>query len=163
MNSQVLERSQGSTFDFQWASPLGIAVALFTLYALVYVAIGVLTPLLRSHDPAGVTTLIVSNRTDTQLFGQSPPQLAASDPALHQLRGILIEIIGGLLLVVGIFHLAVTWFGLRQGQAWALVVLAVGGIVALPFWFLALRPYLEQVYLSPSLTFHLSCGCLRFC
>jgi len=143
MGSQVLAQSQGSTFEFQWSSPLGISVILFLLCGLVYMLIGVLTPLLRSHDPAGVSILIVSNRTDSQLFGQAPPQLAASDPALHQLRGILVDILGGLLFVAGLFEVAITWFGLRQGEGWALVVLAVGGLAAIPFWFLALRPYFQ--------------------
>jgi hypothetical protein len=143
MTDQVLGQSQGQPVEFHWLSPLGIAVALFLLYGLVYVLIGALTPLLKSTDPGGVTIIIISNRTDSQLFGQSPSELVRSDPAVGQLRAILLDIIGGLLFIAGLFHMAITWFGLRQGQTWALVVLAVGGIIALPFWFLALRPYLQ--------------------
>ena len=138
MNGEVLKQGQMQAAEFQWSSPLGFAVVLFLLSALLYLSIGMLTPIFKSAG-AG----IVSNRTDTQLFGQSPAELTSLDPAFGQLRAILLDIIGGLLVVAGLFQLAITWFGLRQGQTWALVVLAVGGLVALSFWFLALRPYLQ--------------------
>jgi hypothetical protein len=145
MASHALEQSQVQTFAFHWVSPLGLAVALFLLSGLLYVLIGTLAPpLLRNTDPARTQILIISNRTDTQLFGRSPAELTSSDPVVAQLRAILLDIMSGLLCVAGLFQLAITWFGLRQGQVWALVVLAIGGLVALPFWFLALRPYLQE-------------------
>lgn len=130
------------TFDFQWLSPLGISVVLFLLYGLVYILIGVLTPLLLNRG-IGPTILIVSPRTDSIVFGRSPAELLRDDPALFQLRTILLRIIGGLLFAAGCFHLALTWFGLRQGQPWALAALTVGGLAVLPYWYLALRPYFQ--------------------
>jgi hypothetical protein len=131
-----------SAIEFQWLSPLGISIILFTLCGAIYILIGVLWPFLQNTDAAR-DLLIVSNRTDSRLFGQAPPQLLKSDPALDQLRTILYDMMSGLILLTGLFQLAITWCGLRQGQMWALAVLAVGGLALLPFWFLALRPYVQ--------------------
>ncbi len=129
--------------EFQWLSPLGISVALFLLYGGLYVLIGVLAPLLLNRG-IGPAILIVSSRTDSIVFGRSPSEILRDDPALFQLRTILLRMIGGLLVTAGCFHLALTWFGLRQGQTWALAALAIEGFAALPFWYLALRPYFQQ-------------------
>jgi hypothetical protein len=128
---------------FQWGSPLGISVILFLLYGGVYALIGILAPLLLDSESAG-RLLIVSYRTDSIVFGQSPPDLLRSDAALAKLRTILFFILAGFMLTAGSFHLVITWFGLRQGQTWALVALTLVGFAVLPFWFLALRPYFRQ-------------------
>jgi hypothetical protein len=130
-------------FDFQWFSPLGISVVLFLLCSGLYILIGVLTPLLLNKG-VGPEMLIVSTRPDTIVFGRSPSEILRDDPALFQLRTILIIIMGGLLFVSGCFQLTITWFGLRQGQPWALVALAIGGLAVLPFWYIALQPYFQQ-------------------
>lgn len=135
--------SNPPAFEFQWLSPLGISVALFLLNGILYILIGALTPLLLNKG-VGPIMLIVSPRTDSIVFGRAPAEILRDDPALFQLRTILLRIIGGLLFTAGCFHLALTWFGLRQGQAWALVALAVGGFAVLPFWYLALRPYFRE-------------------
>lgn len=43
---------------------------------------------------------------------------------------------------LAIAELSLTWFGLREGQRWALVALAVSGLAMFPFWVLVFRPYL---------------------
>jgi hypothetical protein len=136
MNSQP-------SFAFQWFSPLGISVTLFLLYGITYILIGVLTPLMLNRG-IGPQILIVSNRTDAIVFGRAVEDLLRNDLALFQLRTILLTVVGGLLVMAGCFHLALTWFGLRQGQAWALAALAVGGLAALPFWYITLRPYFQH-------------------
>src|SRR6185369_7886003 len=87
--------------------------------------------------------LFTSSRLDTIVFGQKPSELLSDDPKLARLRTILLLVIGGLLVTAGCFQLAITWFGLRQGQTWALAALTIGGLVVLPFWFAALRPYFQ--------------------
>ena len=127
---------------FKWISPLGISVMLFLVYGLVYIVIGALTPVMQNRG-IGSQILIISTRTDGLVFGQPPVDLLRDDPALASLRTILLNIIGGLLFAAGCFHLTITWFGLRQGQAWALIALAIGGLTVLPFYFVALRPYFQ--------------------
>ena len=131
------------TFEFQWLSPLGIAVIIFLLEGILFNLIGGLALLLLNRN-VGPSLLIVSNRTDSIVFGRSPEDLLRDDPALFKLRTILLHIMSGLLFALGCFHVAVVWFGLRQGQPWALAVLAIVGFAVLPFWWVALRPYLVR-------------------
>ena len=132
-----------TSVEFRWFSLLGASVILFLLYGLVYLLIGALTPIMLNSE-TGRQMLIISPRTDSIVFGRSPSELLRDDPALFQLRTILLIIIGGLLFTAGCFHIALTWFGLRQGHLWALATLAFGGLAVLPFWFLALQPYFRQ-------------------
>jgi len=58
-----------------------------------------------------------------------------------KLRTLLLTVVAGFLVLAGILSLAVAWFGLRDGQTWALVTLSVADGLALAFWWLALKPY----------------------
>ncbi len=122
-------------------SPLALGTGLFIIYGLIYVLIGALTPFM--HDtPSGREMLFLSPRTDTTLFGARPAELLRTDLQLSQLRSLLIQVIGGLLLSAGVLILGITWFALRAGQSWALAVLSIAGLVVLPIWFIVLRPYI---------------------
>lgn len=119
---------------------LNIGVALFILYGAVYVLIGTLTPLM--HDTAaGREMLFVSPRTDAALFGGRPADLLRTDPQLSQLRSLLLQVVGGLLVSAGILIIGVAWFALRAGATWALALLAIAGFAVLPFWLVVFRPY----------------------
>lgn len=123
-------------------SPLALGTGLFIVYGLVYILIGALTPFM--HDtPTGREMLFLSPRTDTTLFGARPAELLRADPQLSQLRSLLIQVIGGLLLSAGVLILGITWFALRAGQGWALAVLSVAGLVVLPIWVIVFRPYIS--------------------
>lgn len=133
-----------STFNFQWLSLLGISTILFLLFGLLNVLVGVLTPILVRPDRLDSTNiLLMSERTDTTLFGGSPSELVAQNKHLGLLRQLLLFWMAGLLLSFGLFQLAVTWFGLRQGQAWALWTLTVSDLAMLPYWSLILTTYVR--------------------
>ena len=133
MNAQV---------EFQWFSPLGISVLLFLLYGGIYVFIGSLAPVM-VDSAIGRQILIISPRTDALVFGDPPEKILQTNPALAKFRTIIFNMLGGILVVAGILVIAVTWFGLRQGQAWALAALVVAGIAVLPFWLIVFRPYFD--------------------
>ena len=122
--------------------PLSFSVALFLAYGAVYVLIGTLTPLLHNRG-LRPQILIITARADTELFGTPPADLLRDDPVLARLRSILLNMVGGLLTGAGCMVLALAWFGLRSGQAWALGALGLAGAVVLPFWRLALWPYVR--------------------
>lgn len=128
---------------FQWLSPLGIAVMLFILYGLVYILIGALTPIMQNTPMSRADAIFWSHGADTQLYGKPPTDVLASDPSVDKLRTTLLNVVGGLLVAAGLFQLAITWFGLREGQTWALAALVAGGLVVILFWYLAFRPYIE--------------------
>ncbi len=131
------------SFEFQWLSPLGISVALFLLYGGLHVLISIGVAFLHNVG-LGRQLLLVSPRTDSAVFGQDPSQLLQEDTALAKLRTILFRLMGGPYGAAGCLHLAITWFGLRQGQSWALAALTVGGLAVLPFYYAALRSYFQR-------------------
>jgi hypothetical protein len=121
-------------------SLLNVGVALFVIYGLVYVAIGALTPFM--HDTSfGREMLFTSPQADAALFGGRPSDLLRESPQLAQLRSILLQVIGGLLVSAGVLIVGVAYFALRVGASWALPLLAIAGLAVLPFWLIAFRPY----------------------
>lgn len=119
---------------------LSAGVALFMLYGLVYVVIGALTPLMHNTS-FGREMLVISPGADAALFGARPSELLRDNAQLSQLRSILLQIIGGLLVTGGVLIIGVAHFALRAGATWALAVLAIAGLVVLPFWVIVFRPY----------------------
>lgn len=129
--------------SFRWFSPLGASVALFSAIGALWVLIGALTvPLLNRRG--GSEILFVSHSTDTAYFGGSPSDLLASDAALLKFRTMLLTVVAGFLLLAGFTFIFLAWFGLRSGQVWALVALAISGLLALICWGLALFPYFQS-------------------
>ncbi len=130
------------TFEFHWLSPLGIGVVLFLCYGAFYIFIGALTPIMADTE-MGRQVTVSSVEKDNALLGGPLPELLQSSPALAKMRTMLLNMVGGLLVAAGILVLAVTWFGLRQGQTWALATLGLAGIVVFPFWWFVFRPFAE--------------------
>lgn len=128
------------TDSFRWISPLGISVSLFLVIGALWILVGALTvPFLNWRQETG--GIFVSHSTDQAYFGGSPSELLATDSALFKLRTLLLIVIAGFLLLAGFTFTLIAWFGLRQGQAWALVTLGISGLLAIGFWALALLPY----------------------
>lgn len=128
-------------FEFRWLRPLGISVVLFLLFGVMNVFVGGMIPFLTRADQA--TYLLMSERTDSVLFGDTPAGLGKINETLGLFRYLLLLWLAGLFLGFGLFQLAVTWFALRQGQAWALWTLTVSDLVMLPYWFLILSTYIR--------------------
>jgi hypothetical protein len=129
-------------FDFQWLSSLGVSVILFSLFGLLSLVVGLMIPFLfRKIDdlPAGI--LFFSQRTDSELLGRPTSDLIQEDSALAKLRFLYTYWLAGLCVAFGIFQLALTWFGLRNGQAWALWTLTLADLALLPYYVRTLRVY----------------------
>ena len=127
--------------SFRWTAPLGISVILFTAIGALWILIGLLAVPL--HKRASPDYLFVSQPTDTAYFGAPPSQLAPPNSALAKFRTMLITVLSGLLVLAGSLFVFVAIFALRQGQAWALLALAISGLAAVIFWGLALLPYFQ--------------------
>ena len=129
-------------FEFRWLSPLGIGVALFLFYGTFYIFIGALTPVMADTE-MGRQVTVSSPEKDNALLGGRTPDLLKANPALAKVRAMLLNMVGGLLVAAGILVLAVAWFGLRQGQTWALAALGLAGVSVFPFWWFVFRPFAE--------------------
>lgn len=127
---------------FTWGSYLGVGVSLFLATAAFHLFIGVATPI-AIRAISSDSTLIVTNRSDTKTYGKSPNEIIANEPAVRTFRNVVWTIIAGLLVGAAVVEAAVTWFGLRTGQAWALPTLAIEGVLLILFWFVALWPYVK--------------------
>ena len=116
-----------------------ISRALFIASGVLWMVIGVLTPLLMGK--VGPPIVFASPRTDTALFGQEPDALLDANRPLAIYRVMAWRTIAGLLLAVGAFTIGVAWFGLRPPTAWALGLLTFVGLAVLPYWDITFAPY----------------------
>ncbi len=132
--------------EFEWASPLGAAVVLFTAGAVVHLVVGLLTGAIFQLVPEGMDVgrryLFLNEGPDRALFGGSPRALLDGDPTLVRFRAIVFMALAGILVGLGIVELALVWFALKDGHAWALGALAISGFAMVPFFLGVLRPYL---------------------
>ena len=126
--------------EFRWLSALGISVILFLIFGVMNVLVGILVPVFVRPDSTS-NGLFTSTRPDTALFGAAPEVLIAQDRPLGMLRLLLLIWMGGQMLGFGLLQLALAWFGLRAGQAWALWSLTVADLSMVPFWWLILARY----------------------
>jgi len=128
--------------EFHWFSSLGISVILFLFCGIFYILIGVLTPFFLDSS-IGKPGIIISYRTDKELFGDEPEKIMKENIQLENLRKIVLIMVAGLLVISGLSNISIAWFGLGYGHTWALIVLSIEGIVVLPFWWLVFKPYFE--------------------
>jgi len=96
--------SNPTPFEFRWLSPLGVSVALFLGYGALNTLVGLVIP--------GLSRKLGTN-------------------GLPQYR---VDLLSMLWLAFGLFQLSIVWFGLREGQRWALFVLAAADLVQLVGW-----------------------------
>ncbi len=116
-----------TTINFQWLSPLGVSVALFLLHGVLMIIVGggALFYYRRLGD-ARMRGALMSERMDNEYFGRPFQVVQANNPDLLIIGDLLMDVRAGLWLAFGIFEVTVTWYGLREGQAWALWTLFLG-------------------------------------
>ena len=132
----------GTQVEFRWLSPLGIAVGLFLLYGVWLVLAGILFPIYGRFG-GSFQALITSERTDTATLGKRPAELLRDDAALATVRQSMADWLSGLWFCFGIMQIALTWFGIRQGQRWALWTVSLADLGMIPFVGLYLEPVLR--------------------
>ena len=128
---------------FSWTSTLGAGVALFLGWGLINLVIGFLAPIL-GRGPLVADFLVLSPRTDAAMFGGDPNALVRDFPPLLALQRVLLIWLGATLAAMGLLIIAVTWFGLRRGEPWALPVLAACWVVVLAGFGLLFKRYLDS-------------------
>ena len=125
-----------------WTTPLAISVICFLVSGAIHILIGVLTPIF-VNSKFGRSMIFISKRTDTRLFETDPSLLLEKNKELARFRTLLLTNAGGSLVIIGIFIIAVTWFGLRNREMWAFLTLSATGVVVLPYWYFIFKPYLD--------------------
>jgi hypothetical protein len=136
-----------SAGPFDWLTPLGASVALFVLFGVLNVFVGVVAPIFTGfRGPAEASTggLFFSERSDTIVFGTAPAQLLREDRPLATLRWLMLLWLAAMLLAFGILQLALAWFGLRERHLWALWALSIGDLATLPYWLAMIQAYVRH-------------------
>ncbi|MES2154400.1 MAG: hypothetical protein V4510_04620 [bacterium] len=112
---------------------------LFVAMGAVWLLIGALTPVMMGSSSYR-NLLFLSPRTDRELYGQEPSD-ALQNTTLRGVRDTVVLALAGTLVAAGLLAVAMAWFGLGDGAAWAFWSLAAAGAVVLPYWIMVLRPY----------------------
>jgi len=126
--------------NFSYISPLGISVILFIFCGVFRLIIGSLTPMM-INTKMDVGGIIMSHRTDKILFKEEPFTLLQKDETLARTRSLILILLAGMLVTAGVLTTSIAWFGLKEGEWWALLTLAGASIVEIPFWYLFFRFY----------------------
>lgn len=122
----------------------GAGVALFLGWGAINVVIGLLGPIVSGTGSALVADILVlSPRTDAAMFGGDPNALVREFPPLRELQRVLIYWLGAALAAFGLLVIAVTWFGLRRGEPWALPALTACWLVTLAGFALVFKRYAD--------------------
>jgi hypothetical protein len=123
-------------------NPLFVGSVLFAIGGIVDALIGAATWVVtRVGAVPPEDTLLLNPAADRAMFGDSPQTLLANDASLALLYRLTFDLIGGLLFAFGILQVAIAWFALREGQAWALWALVIGDLAFVAGWALVINRY----------------------
>jgi len=124
------------TFNFRWRSLLGISVSLFLLWGAlnIFLALFVPTSLHRNGAGALMGSLVLTREADAALVGRPLSELAQADPKLDAYLVAFMDTMCAQMMAYAIVHLALVWFALRRGQAWALWAAAAGALVSFVYF-----------------------------
>ena len=121
-----------STFNFRWRSWLGVAVALFLFWGALNAGLAVFVPVSLHRNGAGAVggTLVLGANEDAALLGRPLAAIAQDDPKLNAFLVTFMDTMCAQMMAYAIVHLAVVWFALRRGQAWALWTVGAAAVVS---------------------------------
>jgi hypothetical protein len=128
-------------FRFHWRSPLGLAVAFFLFYGAMNIVLAIYVPLsLHVRGPWSVGGLVLTNELDQALLGE----LAAAsqtDPRFGAFLVSFMDTMCAFMMAFALLQVAVLWFALRRGQAWALWAAALADLAILPYYVAITQTY----------------------
>jgi len=117
---------------FRWRSKLGVAVGFFLAWGALNAFLAISAPLSLHRDGAAAIKVLVliSDTMETQLLGRSLADIAQSDPRLGSYLVTFMDTMCAQMMSFALLLVAVTWFALRRGEAWALWAATLVSLVA---------------------------------
>jgi len=142
----AMRRLAMTSMAFRWRSWLGLAVALFLIYGVLFLLIAIATPLVLQFGGAGASGFppVMSMDGDAALLGRPLEGLRQSDPKLDALLVSSMQSMCAMHISTATLVLGATWFGLRRGERWALWALALSALVTVPYYLLISANYAAQ-------------------
>lgn len=129
--------------QFHWWSALGVATGLFLSFGLFSLLVsGFLIPFVARRMERRI--LLIGPRSDTIFFGRTPAALLDACPDVAVVKHLLTLLSGAALMAFGVCQLALTWYGLKNGERWAFWALVIGDLSMVPFLAFYLRPFLQR-------------------
>ena len=130
-------------FNFRWRSWLGVAVALFLFWGALNAFFAVFVPVSLHWNGAGAVggTLVLGAEEDAALLGRPLTAIAQDDPKLNAFLVTFMDTMCAQMMAYAIVHLAVVWFALRRGQAWALWFVGAAALVSFLYFVPILLTY----------------------
>ena len=114
---------------FRWRSTLGVSVALFLAWGVLWAAGLLGLPLLFVLFPGGFPPwLLFSPEADSALLGAAPDAIRAAQPAAAEVQWFMSHLVGVGVACGGVAITAIAWFALRRGDRWAFWSLVAAAI-----------------------------------
>lgn len=135
-------------FEFRWLSPLGASILLFLLQGILTgiacLIVFAFSPKITAASYRESGGFLLSGRMDSLFYGKSIKDLIQDNPQLLEIDRYSLYVRAGIWLGFAIFQIALAWFGMRQGQAWALWTIVLANIAALAGWLAVILPFVQK-------------------
>ena len=134
--------------EIRTINPLSVSVGLFLLISLCYLIFGVLTPIFDRRFGVGLVErfgFVFSPRSDEVAFGKTTIEVIREQPVAVAIYTVVYYMLAGFYMAVFILHTTLIWFGLRQGQPWALWSLIIADLTIPIYFFLAVQYFSKNV------------------
>jgi hypothetical protein len=128
--------------SFRWGSLHGASVICFLLVGGLF-CLGPVGAFFMPKALKDTRFLYLSDKADVVRFEAPPSELMERSPVLKQYRDTMLTMLTGFFGPIGVLILGVAWFGLRRGETWALPVLCVAWLAAMPGHLMLLLPYIR--------------------
>ncbi len=130
-------------FRFRWRSLLGLAVALFLFYGAMNILLPIYVPLsLHLRGPWSIGGLVLTNKLDQALLGQFAVA-SQTDPRFGAFLVSFMDTMCAYMMAFALLQVAIVWFALRRGQAWALWAAALADLAILPYYTAIAQTYVR--------------------
>lgn len=131
---------------FRWKSLLGVSVIVFLLYGAFNVFLSLQVPIKLVTGGVGMNNLVLSTTTDTYMLGgkQAVDALRQTNPKLDTLLVSSMLAMCSQMMAFAIVSLLVTWFVIRQGQAWGVWAVTAAVLIQIPYYAVIINMYAAQ-------------------